>query len=82
MFRFVDCGINYDLFFCEKLIAGKWTLGPSTFNNAYHLPIVRNQLTRSLTSRLEDITDEIECSFNDLIPPTEGIEPLIPLYSL
>ncbi|PAV19648.1 cytochrome P450 [Pyrrhoderma noxium] len=55
----------------KELIAGKWTLGPSTFNNAYHLPIVRNQLTRSLTSRLEDITDEIECSFNDLILPTE-----------
>ena len=42
--------------------------------NHYHLHVVRNQLTRSLTSLFDDVRDEIEHAFNDLIPAKENGE--------
>ena len=37
----------------------------------YHPNIVRNQLTRSMTTTFEDICDEIARAFSDLVPLPE-----------
>ncbi|OBZ73466.1 Ent-kaurene oxidase [Grifola frondosa] len=48
----------------------QYTLGPSIHHNAYHIPIVRSQLTRSITGLFPEVRDEIIASFADAIPLT------------
>ncbi|KDR66030.1 hypothetical protein GALMADRAFT_162272 [Galerina marginata CBS 339.88] len=45
-----------------------YTLGRQVRVDTYHIGIVRTPLTRNLAIRFDDITDEISCAFNDLIP--------------
>ncbi|EGO05393.1 hypothetical protein SERLA73DRAFT_174534 [Serpula lacrymans var. lacrymans S7.3] len=42
-----------------------YTLGRETVHNTYHIPIIRNRLTRDLPARFSDILDEIKTSLND-----------------
>ncbi|KAI5118676.1 hypothetical protein M0805_003613 [Coniferiporia weirii] len=56
-----------------ELIAAPWTVGSHTIENHYHLEIIRSQLTRCLTSRFSDVSDEIAHAFEDLVG-TKGDE--------
>ena len=50
-------------------MSAKYTFGQSlTDENQYHNNIVRNQLTRSLTTKFEDVCDEIALAMSELIP--------------
>ncbi|KAL5492509.1 hypothetical protein ACEPAI_3956 [Sanghuangporus weigelae] len=49
-----------------ELFVSKWTFGERIMKDHYHIHIVRNQLTRSLTSLFDDVRDEIEHAFNDI----------------
>ncbi|EJD07460.1 cytochrome P450, partial [Fomitiporia mediterranea MF3/22] len=46
----------------------RWTFGEKLATHRYHVAIVRNQLTRSLSLLFDDVRDEIMQAFNDLIP--------------
>ncbi|THG96485.1 hypothetical protein EW026_g5347 [Hermanssonia centrifuga] len=46
----------------------EWTLGPSVAHNMYHVPLVRNQLTRNIGALFPEIRDEIVAAFSDIIP--------------
>ncbi|KAF9068182.1 cytochrome P450 [Rhodocollybia butyracea] len=48
----------------------EYTLGKDA-KNPYTIPVVRSSLTRALPSQFHDLQDEIEASFNDLIPAKE-----------
>ncbi|EJD07464.1 cytochrome P450 [Fomitiporia mediterranea MF3/22] len=45
-----------------------WTFGEKIARDSYHFLIIRNRLTQSLGSLLDDVRDEITHAFNDLIP--------------
>ncbi|CCM00817.1 uncharacterized protein FIBRA_02859 [Fibroporia radiculosa] len=45
-----------------------YTLGANIHHNPYHIPIVRSQLTRNLSTLFPDLRDEIAAAFNDEIP--------------
>ncbi|KAI0691476.1 cytochrome P450 [Cytidiella melzeri] len=47
------------------------TMGEASITQAYHIAIVRNELTKSIKSILPDIHEEVEASFADILPPTE-----------
>lgn len=49
-----------------------YTLSPAVHMNAYHIPIVRSQLTRALPTLFPDLRDEIVCAFRDEIPESSG----------
>jgi hypothetical protein len=55
-----------------KSLAIDWTLGPSIAIDPYHIPIVRNQLTRNLGNLFSGLRQEIVLAFDETIPPTEG----------
>lgn len=40
--------------------------------NAYHVPIIRNDLTKNLGLMMPDIHDEIVHAFSEIIPATDG----------
>ncbi|KAL5531375.1 hypothetical protein ACEPAG_4252 [Sanghuangporus baumii] len=50
------------------LFISKWTFGENIIKSHYHIPIIRNRLTRLLPTVFDDVMDEIEHAFNDLIP--------------
>ncbi|KAJ3478571.1 hypothetical protein NLI96_g9660 [Meripilus lineatus] len=58
--NFLDAGIQSD-----------FTMGTAISNNPYHVPIIRSQLTRNLSTLFSDIRDELSTAFIDLIPPTD-----------
>lgn len=39
----------------------------------YHLPVIRNQLTKSLGIVFPDLRDEVVQAFDDVIPRTDGL---------
>nr|BAL05135.1 cytochrome P450 [Phanerodontia chrysosporium]BAL05136.1 cytochrome P450 [Phanerodontia chrysosporium] len=45
--------------------------GPRMRKDPFHVPIIRNQLTRQLSSAFGDIYEEIELSFQELMPACE-----------
>ncbi|KAI0084548.1 cytochrome P450 [Irpex rosettiformis] len=47
------------------------TMGEEIMMNAYHITIVRNELTKNLDKILPDIHDELEHCFTDLIPESD-----------
>lgn len=53
-------------------MTAKHTFGQTLLGeNSYHNEIVRNQLTRSMTTTFEDICDEIARAMNDVIPQSK-----------
>ncbi len=38
----------------------------------YHVPLVRNQLTRNIGALFPEIRDEIVAAFSDIIPVADG----------
>ncbi|GBE89830.1 Cytochrome P450 monooxygenase paxP [Sparassis crispa] len=55
----------------EETTQTRYTMGPSITDDPYHVPIIRDQLTRGIRTFLPDVTDEIDKAFQDLIPATE-----------
>ena len=47
-------------------------MGEATMFNPYHIPIIRNELTKNIKDILPDVHDELEPCFLDVLPPTEG----------
>ncbi|KIJ50512.1 hypothetical protein M422DRAFT_245133 [Sphaerobolus stellatus SS14] len=56
--------------------ASRYLLGPTIMTNRYHIPIVRNQLTRNLDPLFKDLRDEIILAVEDNIPTTEDWMPV------
>ncbi|EPQ50638.1 cytochrome P450 [Gloeophyllum trabeum ATCC 11539] len=56
----------------KKQLQINYTLGRNIHENGYHIPIVRSQLTRSLTPLFPDVRDEIVAAFSDVVP--KGVE--------
>ena len=54
------------------MLAVDFTLGPSIHKNTYHVSIVKNQLTHGIKDFFPEMKDELEASFRDLIPSTDG----------
>ena len=54
------------------MLAVDFTLGPSIHKNTYHVGILKNQLTRGINTLFPEMKDELEASFKDLIPSTNG----------
>ena len=50
-----------------KFLAIPWTVGSQIIEVPYHLPIISIQLTRHLDDLIDEIKDEVVCSFNDTI---------------
>lgn len=50
----------------------EYTMGRSTANNLYHVPVIRNTLTRNLGTLSGEIYDEICNAFAHCIPATDG----------
>ena len=47
-------------------------MGEASVSNAYHIPIVRNELTKNINNLLPDVHDEITLCFPEIIPETDG----------
>ena len=47
------------------------TLGP-TFDDQFHVAVVRDKLTRNLTALYPYVFDEVTAAFKDYIPETDG----------
>ncbi|KAJ3478574.1 hypothetical protein NLI96_g9659 [Meripilus lineatus] len=63
-----------ELNFLDAAIDGlqtDYTMGTAISNNPYHVPIIRSQLTRNLSTLFSDIRDELSTAFKDFIPPTD-----------
>lgn len=56
-------------------------IGKPIRTDPYHVSIVRTPLTRNLGSRFEDIADEIQAAFSEIIPATENGEILSKLIT-
>ena len=48
----------------------------SNIRNPYHVELIRNQLTQSIGTKMSDVMDELNASFDEEIEPfiTEGIK--------
>ncbi|KAF5315411.1 hypothetical protein D9619_007341 [Psilocybe cf. subviscida] len=55
-----------------ELLQTDYMIGPQIRTDPFHVAVVRTTLTRNLTSRFEDLTDELSAAFAELIP-TEWI---------
>lgn len=45
-----------------------YTMGPAIAQNPYHIPIVRQQLTRNLAALFPSVREELAQAFSDNIP--------------
>ncbi|KAF8998395.1 cytochrome P450 [Cyathus striatus] len=52
-----------------------YTMGSELTNDPIHVPVVRNNLTRNLAFVVPELREEIEASFNDIIPPSQEWTP-------
>jgi hypothetical protein len=50
----------------------EYTIGRHIINNAYHIPLIRTQLTRVLPQLVPEVHEEVVDAFNEFIPPTGG----------
>ncbi|TFK39583.1 cytochrome P450 [Crucibulum laeve] len=55
----------------EETLQIPYTLGAQITENDYHVPVVRNQLTKNLGTIFPELRDEIMASFQDVIPPSD-----------
>ncbi|KAF9453730.1 cytochrome P450 [Macrolepiota fuliginosa MF-IS2] len=60
----------------EETTQTRYTLGRRPDDDPYHVATIRTPLTRNLSSRFDDIRDEIVESFKDYIPLTEEWTPV------
>ena len=47
-------------------------MGEASVSNAYHISIVRNELTKNINNLLPDVHDELTLCFPEIIPETDG----------
>lgn len=48
------------------------TMGPRFASQGVQIDVIRNQLTRNLGTIFADVQDELQLSFKEIIPPTDG----------
>ncbi|OCH95706.1 cytochrome P450 [Obba rivulosa] len=51
-----------------ELLQSKWTLGLEVHKDPYHITLVREKLTRSLTVLLPEVLDELDLAIKEFIP--------------
>ncbi|KAF9235146.1 cytochrome P450 [Melanogaster broomeanus] len=51
----------------NDILNGQYLVGPEMFHNAYHIPILRSQLTRNLGPLFLDIRDEVNTTFEEIL---------------
>ncbi|EMD42274.1 hypothetical protein CERSUDRAFT_79865 [Gelatoporia subvermispora B] len=56
----------------SELLQSKWTLGLEVHKDPYHITLVRERLTRSLTVLLPEVLDEMELAIKEIIPVKDG----------
>ncbi|PBK74138.1 cytochrome P450 [Armillaria solidipes] len=57
----------------ENTLQTCYTLGSNIHHDPYHVDVVRSALTRNISACFPAVRDEIEVSFKDEIPETEGM---------
>ncbi|KAK0244007.1 cytochrome P450 [Armillaria nabsnona] len=57
----------------EDSLQTSYTLGRGIHLDPYHIDVVRGALTRNIAACFPDVRDEIETSFKEEIPETEGM---------
>ncbi|PPR06488.1 hypothetical protein CVT26_004577 [Gymnopilus dilepis] len=55
----------------RETVQADYTLGREVQQDAYHISIIRNTLTKNIGARFPEIMDEIMSSFGDVIPATD-----------
>lgn len=55
-----------------ELLQMDHTMAHPNMHDEYHADVVRGPLTRGFPSRFDDIKDEIQASFKDIIPTKDG----------
>jgi hypothetical protein len=55
-----------------RLLQMDHTIRHPEMHEQYHVDVVRGPLTRGFPSRFDDIKDEIEASFKDILPAKDG----------
>ncbi|EJF59354.1 cytochrome P450 [Dichomitus squalens LYAD-421 SS1] len=58
--------------FLEDIFQMKHTLGPDALGDNFHVPIIRDQLTRSLGSALPEVIEELSIALPQCIPGTSS----------
>ncbi|KAI0703403.1 cytochrome P450 [Cytidiella melzeri] len=53
------------------LLQQRHTMGEDIINNTYHIPVVRNELTKNIKNLLPVLHDELETCFAEIIPLTD-----------
>ena len=56
----------------SKEFASKYTIGLQIAKDGWHASTIQNQLTRSLSTKLVDVCDEIDKAFQEYIPQSEN----------
>jgi len=51
-----------------KFLQGDYTIGRDTFENPFHVTVVRSQLTRNLANKFNEMREELIAAFEDCIP--------------
>ncbi|KAF4619512.1 hypothetical protein D9613_005419 [Agrocybe pediades] len=63
-----------------EIAQSDYMIGPQIRLDPYHVAIVRTPLTRNLGVRFEDIKDEIDASFSDLVCASDNGWTSVPVY--
>lgn len=53
----------------------RYTMGEDTVVNAYHIAMVRSDLTKNINNILPDMHDELEQCFPEIVPMTDSALP-------
>ncbi|GJJ07761.1 hypothetical protein Clacol_001966 [Clathrus columnatus] len=61
--------------FVDNTLFIKYLMGRTIVTNEYHVGVVRSQLTKNLSVLFDDLREEIQSAFDDIIPQTDGREP-------
>ncbi|KAF9261891.1 cytochrome P450 [Marasmius fiardii PR-910] len=60
----------------EDLVHLEYTVSPIIHKNPYHIDVIRTTLTRNIAARFDEVRDEIQAAFSELIPlQDDWVEP-------
>ncbi|GJJ07760.1 hypothetical protein Clacol_001965 [Clathrus columnatus] len=57
--------------FVDQTLFIKYLMGRTIVANEYHIGVVRSQLTKNLSVLFDDLREEIQSAFDDIIPQTD-----------